>query len=77
MPLAFSRSTGSRCVPRAKTDAELGEILLRAFILRRVALIARGQGNVVFVGSRHSRARAASGILTRNGSPLHVRGRGS
>jgi thioredoxin reductase (NADPH) len=34
-------------------DAELGEIFMRAFILRRLALITRGQGNVIMLGSRH------------------------
>jgi len=53
-----------------QTDAELGEIFLRAFILRRVALIARGQGNVVFVGSRHSAGTLQlQEFLTRNGRP--------
>ena len=32
-------------------DAEIGEILMRAFILRRVELIARGLGEVVLLGS--------------------------
>src|SRR5450755_4217828 len=35
-------------------DAELSEIFMRAFILRRIALISSGQGNVVILGSRHS-----------------------
>ncbi len=35
-------------------DAELSEIFMRAFILRRLALISRGQGNVILMGSRHS-----------------------
>lgn len=35
-------------------DAELSEILLRAFILRRLELIKRGYGNLVVMGSRHS-----------------------
>ena len=35
-------------------DAELGEILMRAFIPRRVALISHGIGGLVLVGSRHS-----------------------
>src|SRR4051812_2733387 len=36
-----------------QTDAELGEILMRAFILRRAELIARGLGDVVVIGSAH------------------------
>jgi thioredoxin reductase (NADPH) len=35
-------------------DAELSEIFMRAFILRRLQLISRGQGNVILMGSRHS-----------------------
>ena len=37
-----------------QTDAELGEILTRAFILRRVELIVAGVGDIVLVGSTHS-----------------------
>jgi thioredoxin reductase (NADPH) len=37
-----------------QTDAELGEILMRAFVLRRVELVAAGVGDVVLVGSDHS-----------------------
>src|SRR5215470_12470255 len=35
-------------------DAELSEIFLRAFILRRLALITRGAGDLILMGSRHS-----------------------
>jgi len=35
-------------------DAELSEIFMRAFILRRLALISQGFGNVILMGSRHS-----------------------
>src|ERR1700733_11643380 len=52
-------------------DAGLGEILLRAFVLRRLMLINRQLGNVVVIGSRHSadplRLRE---FLTRNGHPF-------
>jgi thioredoxin reductase (NADPH) len=34
-------------------DGELSEIFMRAFILRRLELISRGQGNVILMGSRH------------------------
>ncbi len=34
-------------------DAELSEIFMRAFILRRLALISGGLGNVILMGSRH------------------------
>ena len=44
-----------------QTDAELSEILMRAFILRRVELIARGLGDVVLIGSiAFARRRCAS-----------------
>jgi thioredoxin reductase (NADPH) len=35
-------------------DAELSEIFMRAFILRRLALVNRGQGNMILMGSLHS-----------------------
>jgi thioredoxin reductase (NADPH) len=37
-------------------DAELSEIIMRAFILRRLALITHHLGNVILMGSRHSAA---------------------
>jgi thioredoxin reductase (NADPH) len=54
-----------------QTDAELSEILMRAFILRRVALIARHQGDVVVIGSTHSSGTLrVKEFLTRNGHPF-------
>ena len=51
-------------------DAELSEILMRAFILRRLALIKSGFGNAVLMGSRHSAATLElREFLTRNGYP--------
>jgi thioredoxin reductase (NADPH) len=35
-------------------DAELNEILMRAFILRRRLMLSRGLGNVILMGSYHS-----------------------
>jgi thioredoxin reductase (NADPH) len=35
-------------------DAELSEVLMRAFILRRLALVMNNLGNVILMGSRHS-----------------------
>jgi thioredoxin reductase (NADPH) len=35
-------------------DAELSELFMRAFILRRLALITHKLGNVILLGSRHS-----------------------
>src|SRR6185369_1283169 len=37
-----------------QTDSELSDIFLRAFILRRLELIARGIGDLVLIGSSHS-----------------------
>jgi thioredoxin reductase (NADPH) len=52
-------------------DAELSEIFMRAFILRRVMLINRGQGNVILMGSRHSaKTLRLREFLTRNGHPF-------
>src|SRR3954465_12228019 len=39
-----------------QTDAELSEILMRAFLLRRVELVAAGLGDVLLIGSPHSSA---------------------
>src|ERR1700683_970725 len=51
-------------------DAELGEIFMRAFILRRVELIHRGAGNVILLGSQHSaQTLRLREFLTRNGHP--------
>jgi thioredoxin reductase (NADPH) len=36
------------------TDSDLSDLLMRAFILRRVALLASGFGDVVLIGSLHS-----------------------
>jgi thioredoxin reductase (NADPH) len=53
-----------------QTDSELGDILMRAFILRRVELIAQGLGDVVLVGSSHCAGTLrVKEFLTRNGHP--------
>jgi thioredoxin reductase (NADPH) len=52
-----------------QTDAELSEILMRAFILRRVELVA-GVGDVVLIGSTHSPSTLRiKEFLMRNGHP--------
>ena len=51
-------------------DAELSEILLRAFILRRLALVNMGFGNLVLLGSHHSAGTLnLREFLSRNGHP--------
>jgi thioredoxin reductase (NADPH) len=53
-----------------QTDSELSDLLMRAFILRRVELIARGFGDVVLVGSVHCAGTLrVKEFLTRNGHP--------
>jgi thioredoxin reductase (NADPH) len=53
-----------------QTDSQLSEIIMRAFILRRVELIARGFGDVVLVGSAHSASTLRiKEFLTRNNHP--------
>jgi thioredoxin reductase (NADPH) len=54
-----------------QTDTTLGEVFLRAFLLRRTYLIANSVGDALLIGSTHSadtlRLRA---FLTRNGHPF-------
>jgi thioredoxin reductase (NADPH) len=53
-------------------DAELSEVLMRAFILRRLALINAGMGNVILMGSRHSaQTLQLREFLSRNGHPYN------
>ena len=53
-----------------QTDAELGEILMRAFILRRVELVAAGVGDIALIGSTHSAGTLRiKDFLMRNGHP--------
>jgi len=64
--------TRDQLLALVQTDAELSELLMRAFILRRLELIARDVGGVVVVGSTYNaptlRIRE---FLTRNGHPFH------
>ena len=53
-----------------QTDAELSDILMRAFILRRVELIAAGVGDIVLIGSTYSAdTLRIKEFLMRNGHP--------
>lgn len=52
-------------------DSEISEILMRAFILRRVALMAEDQNDMVLLGSRHSGStQHIREFLSRNGQPF-------
>jgi len=53
-----------------QTDSELSDIFLRAFILRRLELIARGGGDLLLIGSNHSLDTfRIKDFLTRNYQP--------
>lgn len=59
-----------RLLALVQTDGELSDILMRAFILRRVDLIAHGFGDVVVIGSNYcSSTLRIKDFLTRNGHP--------
>ena len=52
-------------------ESEISQIVMRAFILRRVELIARGYGDAVLVGSAHCTGTLRlREFLTRNGHPF-------
>jgi thioredoxin reductase (NADPH) len=53
-----------------RTDPELSDIFLRAFILRRLQLIDQGLGDVLLLGSNHCQGSLhIREFLTRNGHP--------
>ena len=55
-----------------QNDAEIGDILMRAFILRRVELVAAGVGDIVLIGSINSaRTFQIKEFLMRNGHPYN------
>ena len=54
-----------------QTDEELSEILLRAFILRRVGLVSLEEGRMALIGSRQSaETLRLKEFLTRNAQPF-------
>lgn len=62
----------ARLVELVQTDAELSDILMRAFISRRVELLAQGLGDSTLVGSSHSAdTLRIKEFLTRNGHPYN------
>jgi thioredoxin reductase (NADPH) len=50
----FLELTGDALRALVARDAELSEVFMRAFILRRLELVNQGQGNIILMGSRHS-----------------------
>jgi thioredoxin reductase (NADPH) len=62
--------SGSALRSLVAKDGELSDIFMRAFILRRLILINRSQGNVILMGSRYSaKTLRLREFLTRNGHP--------
>jgi thioredoxin reductase (NADPH) len=63
--------TRSQLLTLVQTDAEISEILMLAFIYRRIELVAHGIGDVVVIGSMHLAATLRiKEFLTRNGHPF-------
>ena len=54
-----------------QTDAELSEILMRSFMLRRLELISRDLGDVVVIGSAYRTQPSASRSRGTTGSRSH------
>jgi thioredoxin reductase (NADPH) len=55
-----------------QTDVGISQILMTAFIMRRLELIAQNAGDVVLIGSAHcSGTLRIKEFLTRNGHPYH------
>ena len=69
-PLRVIRVEHARVRTLIQNDPELSELLMRAFILRRVGLLTSGQGDAVVIGSMHSAATLRlQEFLVRNGHP--------
>ncbi|HEX5109790.1 MAG TPA: FAD-dependent oxidoreductase [Vicinamibacterales bacterium] len=63
--------TRGQLLTLVQTDAEISEILMLAFIYRRLELVAHGIGDVVVIGSMHLAATLRiKEFLTRNGHPF-------
>jgi len=70
-PGEFLELSGDALRSLVGRDAELSEILMRAFILRRLELIKAGFGKIVLMGSRHSaQTLELREFLTRNAHPF-------
>ncbi len=69
-PGEFLELTGDGLRSLIAKDAELSEIFMKAFILRRLELIRRGQGNFILMGSRYSaKTLQLREFLSRSGHP--------
>jgi len=64
--------TREQLLALVQADAELSEILMRSFIMRRLELIAQDLGDVAVIGSLHDGGTLrVKEFLTRNGHPFH------
>ena len=71
-PGEFLELTGEELRSLIARDAELSEIFMRAFILRRLELVSHKAGDVILMGSRHSAATLRlREFLTRNEHPYN------
>jgi thioredoxin reductase (NADPH) len=69
-PGEFLELTRDAMLALVARDAELSEILMRAFILRRLFLIREGYSSVILMGSRHSaQTLQLREFFARNGQP--------
>ncbi len=69
-PLRTVRIEPLRFQALVQTDPELSEIVMRAFILRRMGLLSEGWGDALVIGSRDSAATLhLQAFLVRNGQP--------
>jgi thioredoxin reductase (NADPH) len=69
-PGEFLELSGEGLRSLVARDAELSEIFMRAFILRRLELIRSGRGGIILMGSRHSAGTLRlREFLTRNEHP--------
>jgi len=69
-PLRTLRIEPQRFRALVQTDPELSEIIMRAFILRRMGLLSEGWGDALVIGSRDSAATLRlQAFLVRNGQP--------
>lgn len=69
-PGEFLELSGESLRSLISRDAELSEIFMRAFILRRLELIQTGLGSLILLGSRYSaKTLELREFLTRNGHP--------
>jgi len=61
----------SRLMALVQTDSELSDILMRAFVLRRLEIVARGSTDLVLLGSSHSAGTLRiKEFLIRNAQPM-------